>query len=60
MQTLVWKQANAESLRYVRRTQVSAGPLDLLALRGFTLPERIFIVGKNGATSPLPQDMRSP
>nr|WP_240669200.1 type VI secretion IcmF C-terminal domain-containing protein [Dyella sp. M7H15-1] len=29
---LVWKQPDAESLRYVLRTQVGAGPLDLLEL----------------------------
>lgn len=30
-------------LRYVLRTEVGKGPLELLALRGFTLPSRIFI-----------------
>ncbi|QAU25480.1 type VI secretion protein VasK [Dyella sp. M7H15-1] len=60
---LTWTHPDAESLRYVLRTQVGAGPLDLLALRGFTLPERIFIVGKNGASPvmhPLPPELRSP
>ena len=66
---LTWKQPGAEALRYVMRTQVGAGPLDLLKLRGFKLPERIFIVGKNDALPalpplpplpPLPSQMTSP
>jgi type VI secretion system protein ImpL len=30
-------------VRYMMRTEVGRGPLELLALRGFTLPSRIFI-----------------
>ncbi|KXU95317.1 type VI secretion protein VasK [Caballeronia megalochromosomata] len=44
-------------LHYVMKTQVGAGPLDLLKLRGFKMPQRVFIVGKGGAlpgTSVLP------
>ncbi|MEM5328551.1 ImcF-related family protein [Paraburkholderia sp. JHI2823] len=41
-------------LRYVLRTQAGAGPLDLLRLRGFQMPERIFITGRAGQISGLP------
>lgn len=41
-------------LRYVLRTQAGAGPLDLLKLRGFQMPERIFITGRAGQISGLP------
>jgi type VI secretion system protein ImpL len=51
---LTWNGANGEPLRYVLRTQVGAGPLDLLRLRGFKMPERIFIVGKAGTVPVLP------
>lgn len=60
---LTWQQPDAETLHYVMRTQVGAGPLDLLTLRGFRLPERIFMVGKNGALPvmpPLPPELTSP
>ncbi|WP_459710669.1 ImcF-related family protein [Paraburkholderia sp. 2C] len=57
---LTWNEPNAAPLRYVMRTQVGAGPLELLKLRGFRMPERIFIVGKGAgalaaaALPPLP------
>lgn len=51
---LTWEQPDAAPLRYVLRTQVGAGPLDLLKLRGFRMPERIFVVGKAGAVPLLP------
>ncbi|CAE6741937.1 ImcF-related family protein [Paraburkholderia haematera] len=65
---LTWDQPDAAPLRYVLRTQVGAGPLDLLKLRGFRMPERIFVpqglasgvVGKAGsvpALPPLPPEM---
>ena len=41
-------------LRYVLRTQAGAGPLDLLELRGFRMPERIFVTGRAGTLSTLP------
>lgn len=49
---LNWSQPDAETLHYVLRTQVGAGPLELLKLRGFKLPARIFIVG-TAAASPM-------
>jgi type VI secretion system protein ImpL len=40
-------------LRYVLRTQAGAGPLDLLQLRGWRMPPRIFVTGRAGALSGL-------
>jgi type VI secretion system protein ImpL len=51
---LAWNEANGDPLRYVLRTQVGTGPLELLKLRGFQMPERIFVVGKAGAAPMLP------
>ncbi|TDN64068.1 ImcF-related family protein [Paraburkholderia sp. BL10I2N1] len=51
---LTWNDANGDPLRYVLRAQVGAGPLELLKLRGFQMPERIFVVGKAGAAPMLP------
>ncbi|WP_237179739.1 ImcF-related family protein [Paraburkholderia sacchari] len=44
----------ASPLRYLLRVQAGAGPLDLLRLRGFTMPERIFVTGRAGVISGLP------
>ncbi|QGZ58334.1 ImcF-related family protein [Paraburkholderia acidiphila] len=41
-------------LRYLLRVQAGAGPLDLLKLRGFQMPERIFVTGRAGVISGLP------
>ena len=41
-------------LHYVLRTQAGAGPLELLKLRGFRMPERIFVTGRAGVISGLP------
>ncbi|MCG5076154.1 ImcF-related family protein [Paraburkholderia tagetis] len=42
-------------LRYLIRTDVGKGPLELLALRGFTLPTRIFVErAASGAKAPQP------
>ncbi|CAB3762702.1 ImcF-related family protein [Paraburkholderia humisilvae] len=45
---LTWDQPDAAPLCYVLRTQLGEGPLELLKLRGFRMPERIFMVGKAG------------
>lgn len=52
-------------LRYVLRTQAGAGPLDPLRLRGFQMPERIFMTGRAGllpagvpSLPPLPPEMQ--
>ncbi|GAB3629580.1 type VI secretion protein VasK [Pandoraea terrae] len=50
---LTWNDAGGEPLRYVLRTQIADGPLALLKLRGFQMPERIFIVDK-AQSGPLP------
>lgn len=44
----------AAPLRYLMRVQAGAGPLDLLRLRGFRMPERIFVTGRAGVISGLP------
>jgi type VI secretion system protein ImpL len=44
----------AAPLRYLLRVQAGAGPLDLLKLRGFRMPERIFVTGRAGVISGLP------
>ena len=61
---LTWNTGNGEPLSYVLRTQVGAGPIDLLKLRGFRMPDRIFVVGNAGVVSappllpPLPPDLQ--
>lgn len=61
---LTWNIGSDEPLSYVLRTQVGAGPIELLRLRGFRMPDRIFVVGKAGAAStmpllpPLPPDLQ--
>jgi type VI secretion system protein ImpL len=63
---LAWTHPEAETLRYVLRAQVGAGPLDLLKLRGFILPERMFIVGNPAdkpatlAPPPMPKEPAAP
>jgi len=55
---------NDYPLHYVMKTQVGAGPLDLLKLRGFKMPQRVFIAGRSavyaGAPSlpPLPAEIQ--
>ncbi|WP_429447067.1 ImcF-related family protein [Paraburkholderia sp. WC7.3g] len=44
----------AVPLRYLLRVQVGAGPLELLRLRGFSMPGRIFVTGRAGVISGLP------
>jgi type VI secretion system protein ImpL len=44
----------AYQLRYVLRAQAGAGPLDLLKLHGFRMPDRIFVTGRAGVISGLP------
>jgi type VI secretion system protein ImpL len=44
----------AAPLHYVLRVQAGTGPLDLLKLRGFRMPERIFVTGRAGALTELP------
>ncbi|RQU73201.1 type VI secretion protein VasK [Burkholderia cenocepacia] len=51
---LTWNTGSGEPLSYVLRTRVGAGPIDLLKLRGFRMPDRIFVVGKAGAVPTMP------
>ena len=51
---LTWDQPDAAPLRYVLRTQVGSGPLDLLKLRGFRMPERVFVTGRAGMLAGVP------
>jgi len=39
---LVWKAPDQRKLRFILRTQLGGGPLTLLKLRNFTLPQTIF------------------
>jgi len=64
---LVWNAGDTakEPLHYLLRVQAGAGPLDLLKLRGFQMPERIFVAGRAdvlppGVPSlpPLPREMQ--
>jgi len=58
---LTWNQPDAAPLRYVLRTQVGAGPINLLKLRGFRMPERVFVVGKAAnavVLPPLPPELQ--
>jgi len=64
---LTWNAANGAPLGYILRTQLGSGPLELLKLRGFRMPEQIFVAGKGGISSsegsvlevpqPLPEGM---
>ncbi|WP_235024509.1 ImcF-related family protein [Caballeronia arvi] len=51
---LTFNQDSGYPLHYDLKAQVGAGPLDLLKLRGFKMPQRVFIVGKGGAISAAP------
>lgn len=39
---LVWKAPDERKLRFILRTQLGGGPLTLLKLRNFTLPQTVF------------------
>ncbi|SAK64335.1 ImcF domain-containing protein [Caballeronia catudaia] len=51
---LTFNEDSAYPLHYDLKAQVGAGPLDLLRLRGFKMPQRVFIIGKGGAIPVLP------
>ncbi|QSN62391.1 ImcF-related family protein [Caballeronia sp. M1242] len=61
---LTFNQANGFGLHYDLKAQVGAGPLDLLKLRGFKMPQRVFLVGKGGTLAgppslpPLPPELQ--
>ncbi|MDR3428732.1 ImcF-related family protein [Silvimonas sp.] len=49
-----WTLDDDIRLRYAVRTQAGAGPLELLQLKGFKLPERVFVTGREIA-APKPE-----
>ncbi|WP_250525457.1 ImcF-related family protein [Caballeronia sp. GAWG2-1] len=61
---LTFNQDSGFPLHYDLKAQVGAGPLDLLKLRGFKMPQRVFIVGKGGVVAgtpvlpPLPPELQ--
>ena len=40
---LTWKTKDGYSLNYMMRTESGNGPLALLALKGFRLPQQVFV-----------------
>ena len=50
---LTFSAPDGKTLQWVLRTQLGSGPLALLALRGFTLPELIFSVDASAAAQAL-------
>ena len=48
--SLTWQAQDGRPLNYTLRTEAGEGPLALLKLRNFTLPEAIFSVGAAAAT----------
>lgn len=47
---LAWQAPDGRALNYTLRTEAGEGPLALLRLRHFTLPDNIFIVSASDAT----------
>jgi len=44
---LTWRDGeDGPPLRYVLRPKIGAGPVELLKLRGFRMPERVFVIGE--------------
>ncbi|MEX3937449.1 ImcF-related family protein [Paraburkholderia phymatum] len=52
--------SDTHALSYTMRTDVGKGPLDLLALRGFALPSRIFMTRSPGTTTNTARDNSPP
>jgi type VI secretion system protein ImpL len=52
--TVSTPNTDAAPLRYLLRVQAGAGPLELLKLRGFQMPDRIFVTGRAGVITGLP------
>ena len=55
--SLSWKASDGLLLNYTLRTEAGEGPLALLALRNFTLPETIFSVRAPAERVPLTDDI---
>ena len=58
--SLSWKAPDGLLLNYTLRTEAGEGPLALLVLRNFTLPETIFSVRASAERVPLTDDIPSP
>ena len=56
--SLSWKAPDGLMLNYTLRTEAGEGPLALLALRNFTLPETIFMVSAETTDSDLESESR--
>ena len=50
---LVWTTDNGNSLKFIMRSELGEGPLSLLKLKGFRLPETIFSVGPDAVNDAL-------
>jgi type VI secretion system protein ImpL len=50
---LVWITPDGNPLKFVMRSELGDGPLALLKLRGFSLPETIFAVGPDAVNNDL-------
>lgn len=50
---LSWKAPDGLSLNYTLRTELGDGPMALLKLKGFVLPEQIFLTGNGVANSDI-------
>ncbi|KPC52610.1 ImcF-related family protein [Amantichitinum ursilacus] len=55
-----WTLDDNLRLRYALRTQVGAGPLELLQLKGFKLPQRVFITGREPAPASASRPAKTP
>ena len=53
---LSWKAPDGRNLNYTLRTEAGEGPLALLKLRNFRLPETIFSAGAPRATADISED----
>ncbi|ELY6247617.1 type VI secretion protein VasK [Cronobacter universalis] len=52
---LVWSTPDGSPLKFIMRTELGEGPLALLKLRGFTLPEAIFSAQEIRSTDDEPE-----
>ena len=50
---LVWITPDGNPLKFIMRSELGDGPLALLKLRGFSLPDAVFTVGPDAAHSTL-------
>lgn len=53
---LSWNAPDGLSLNYTLRTELGDGPMALLKLKGFVLPEQIFLTGSGAAANEMPPE----